>query len=416
MSGRFISLLSIGLAAAGSTWAAWTCEGRSPAPQQKIQPSAAVSTVRPDLSKLSLQHRQIYLSAQRGADWLVRANRPDGRFVHGYVPALRMVMEGHDFLHQAGAAFALARSARYFKDEKAAAIATQAVLTLLLETTQDPKEPAVRYTSLPGALLNRVSASAMIVLAIHELPAPGKDLLDQADQLCEYIRRQQRPDGSFKLLEQDDAKEDEPLIVHYPGPALYALAQSAKHRPAAWKGDAVRKACAFYHSKWRQQRTLAMTYWHTAAYVEALSKAPDKLLADCVFEMNDWLTTLQHARKDPRRPLWFGGFKRAQSAPLSEPPSITTASAAASLCEACRIARQTTDLSRLNRYRQAADQAMSFLTTLQYTEANTQHFAEWYRPVLVGAFHASHQEGDIRLDYTNHAVSAMVQYLQHAAE
>ena len=53
---------------------------------------------------------------------------------------------------------------------------------------------------------------------------------------------------------------------------------------------------------------------------------------------------------------------------------------------------------------------MQFLTTLQYTDANTQHFADWYRPRLVGGFHASHQDGNLRIDYTQHAVSALVQY------
>ena len=377
---------------------------------QNIQPV----TAKLDLSKLPAHHRPIHLSAQRASDWLVRANRPDGRFVHGYIPALRMPAEGDDFMHQAGAAFALARSARYFRDEKAAAIATQALLTLLLETTQDSKDASIRHTALPTTLLNRVGASAMLALAIHELPAPGKDLLDHAEQLCNYLKAQQRPDGSFRLVEEADPKADEPSIAQIPGLALYALARSMEHRPASWKAEAVRKAAAFYQAKWRQHRGLSMTAWHTAAYAETSMKQPDKLLAECVFEMNDWLTTQQHEQKDPRRPLWVGGFK--QSGQRAEAPGIATALAAASLVQASRVARQTTDVQRLHRYRQSADGAVQFLTTLQYTEANTQHFAEWYRPVLVGAFHASHQDGDLRIDHTQHAMAAMLQYLQHTVD
>jgi len=43
----------------------------------------------PDLSKYTPLQKQIYLSEQRGADWLQRANKSDGRFVYGYLPALK---------------------------------------------------------------------------------------------------------------------------------------------------------------------------------------------------------------------------------------------------------------------------------------------------------------------------------------
>jgi hypothetical protein len=59
---------------------------------------------------------------------------------------------------------------------------------------------------------------------------------------------------------------------------------------------------------------------------------------------------------------------------------------------------------------------LQFLITLQYTEANTQHFADWYRPAMLGAFHASHQDGTLRIDYTQHAVCALIQYLSSVVE
>jgi hypothetical protein len=47
---------------------------------------------------------------------------------------------------------------------------------------------------------------------------------------------------------------------------------------------------------------------------------------------------------------------------------------------------------------------------LQYTQANTNHFADWYRPKVLGGFHASAVDGNLRLDYNQHVVCAMVQY------
>ena len=61
------------------------------------------------LRLFSLVERSAYLAGQRGLEWLVRANRPDGRFIYGYVPALRKPLEGDDYLQQVQAALAATR-------------------------------------------------------------------------------------------------------------------------------------------------------------------------------------------------------------------------------------------------------------------------------------------------------------------
>src|SRR5439155_19520550 len=102
--------------------------------------------------------------------------------------------------------------------------------------------------------------------------------------------------------------------------------------------------------------------------------------------------------------------------PVPLAPDIGSAAALISLVEACRLARAAGDVQHHQRYRQALEGGLQFLTTLQYSEANTQHFADWYRPALVGAFHASHQDGNLRLDYAQDALLALVQYLNHVAD
>jgi alkanesulfonate monooxygenase SsuD/methylene tetrahydromethanopterin reductase-like flavin-dependent oxidoreductase (luciferase family) len=38
------------------------------------------------------------------------------------------------------------------------------------------------------------------------------------------------------------------------------------------------------------------------------------------------------------------------------------------------------DVKRYQRYREALELCLQFLTSLQYTDVNTVHFADWYRP------------------------------------
>jgi len=367
-------------------------------------------------SKLTPLQQQMYWSAQRGADWLYRMNGRDGRFVPGYVTALRSMLEGDHYLRQAGAAFALARAARFTGEERFAVRATQALLLLLKDTATDPKDPQVCYTSLPAAMVNRLAAAGLLVSAINELPSPPKDLLDQSEQLCNFMRKQQQADGSLCYAETPNDKNpvDPDGINHFPGPALYGLMRSQQHRPAAWKIDVVRKALAYYQPWWRAHKNLDFVGWQTAAYSEAYLATKEQRFADFVFEMNDWLCGLQYDRLDRRHPLWYGGFQSCvDGKPAEAAPRITSAAYAESLAEACRLAREMGDASHFNRYKETLERSLQFLATLQYTNANTEHFADWYQRDLLGGFFASHQDGNLRIDYTQHAVSALVLYLTY---
>src|SRR5262249_19797344 len=83
----------------------------APASKALTQRGRAVSQFRPRARGLSRGGR-------RGSEWLSRLHQPPGRFVPGWLPALNQPAEGDHFLRQAGAALALARAARFFKDER----------------------------------------------------------------------------------------------------------------------------------------------------------------------------------------------------------------------------------------------------------------------------------------------------------
>ena len=374
-----------------------------------------------DLSRLKPLTRQLYLAAVRGSGWLDRMNEKKGRFVHGWLPALNTPLEGDHALRQAGAAFALARAARFLQEDGHAARAAQAVLALLEDTvlSQDKK---CRMPVLPSTIVNRVAATSLLILAMNELPNTDASLLMLSEQLCEFLRRQQQADGSFLLCEPiaggTAVKLDSERTAEYPGMALCALMRSYEKKPADWKLAAVRKAMPFYMKWWRDHKHCEFVLWHSAAYAEAFLASKDKAFAEAVLEMNDWVCSLQHERLDPTHPQWMGGFQNvADGKTVSSPPDVSSAVCAGALAEACRVTRQMGDLARHERYTAAVERGLQFLAALQYTESDTQHFAEWYRnDRLVGGFHASHTDGNLRLDYNQHAVSALVQYLRYVAQ
>jgi hypothetical protein len=399
----------------------------SPAPTPGTQtpaPSALSSLAKAparDFSKLGDLQKEMLNSCQRGADWLFRMNGVKGRFLYGYLPALKTEMEGDHYLRQIGAAFALARAARFLGEDRYAVRATQALLNLLDETVTDAADPHCRHTSLPSGAVNRLGAAGLLVLAINELPAPQADLLDKSEELCNWIRRQTREDGSLRCNDAADNDKgeanDADCVNEYPGVALYALLRSQKHRSASWKTDLARKALGHYRAWWNAHRSLAFVPWQTAAYAEAYLQTKEAPFAEFVFEMNDWLCGLQYDQIDPHRLVWFGGFRGwSDGRAVDSPPTIGSAAYGESLAEACRVARAAADLSHHQRYTEVLERCLQFVVRLQYTEGNSQHFADWYRARLVGAFHASSQDGNLRIDYAQHALSALVVYLEDASQ
>jgi hypothetical protein len=385
-----------------------------PAPPAPM-PAPAVPTPTRVVSKLNDTQKQALVTAQRGAMWLCRMNAPSGRFCYGYLPALNRPMEGDNYFYQVAAAATLARAARLTGNRDCEARAAQAILLLLEETIADPKDATVRYTSLPSIARNRLAAVGLLVGAIHELPTPQADLLERSDQLCNFIRRQARPNGSLCTSDLgDDGKplaESPEATNECPGVALYGLMLSQRQRPAAWKTDVVRKAVAYYHPWWKANKNTVFIPAQTATYTEAYLLTKEPAFAACVVEMNDWLCGLQY--EAPRVAWWFGGFKGWKDGHESEEaPSIACAVYGESLANACRVAYETADVNRHKRYTAALERTVLFVSSLQYTLANTRHFDAPYRELLSGGFYATQQDGNLRLDYTQQAVAALLQYVE----
>jgi len=365
----------------------------------------------PDLSQLPPLQRTLYLSARRGAEWLWQANRADGLFIPGQLPALNQTTEEDSFVRQAGAAGALALAARFTGIKRYEMRAKQAALALLAGTKTDPDDSGGRFPVAPATAAGRLAVAGLMVLCIHELPEPGGDLLDPADELCRFIQRQQQDDGALAM--QGEPEEEQLAAA---GQALLGLVQSAIARPSPAKLETACKALPRYRSRWLNCREPAAAAQLTSAFAAAYLRTKDKAFADAVIEMADWLCTLQIAF-NPKHREWQGGFGGCRNGrAVPQRPGIESAQIALALADACAAVRLAGDVERQARYREAVERGLEFVATLQYTPANTRHFAEWYGPQLYGAFFASPVDGNTRLDYAQYGVSAMLRYLDKVAE
>lgn len=399
---------------AGATTPAPTARPASPTPE------TALSRFDP-LTAFPLPTQQAVRSVILGSGWMLRMNQPQGRFLYGYLPSVRRPMDGDHDLKQAHAALALAQSAKFCGDDRQAAVAGQAILTLLAVTRPDPADPNCRVPVRSSLTCNRVGFAAVLALAIYELPGADEKLIAEAEKLCAFIHKQLRSDGSVHYT---DGPTDVPTQVdpggvnEYPGLALHAIAVGNRLRPAPWKPEAVRKGMGHYRAWFKAHPHPMLAATLTPAFAELFLQTNTPEIAATVFELNDWLVSLQYTATDPRNPQWAGGFKDwANGHPVDAMPGCECGPYLQSLACACRLTRQTADVTRFGRYRQAATDAMQFLGGLQYAEANTRHFENAFRAnMLIGGFHLSPVDGNLRIDATARAITGTLGYLGSGAE
>lgn len=351
-----------------------------------------------------------------GSDWMARMHQPQGRFMYGYVPALRQPVNADHDLKQARAALAMAQAAKFSGDEKQAAVASQTILALLATTKPTANDPNTRVPVQVSFVCNRVGFAAVLALAIYELPNPADKLTDEAERLCNFIRAQLRTDGSIHYTDgatDVPARVDPAGLNEYPGTALHALAVGNRVRPAEWKKDAVKRGVAHYAGVFRAKPhpMLAATVVPAAAELYAQTKLPEA--ATAALEMTDWLCALQIPTTDPRTPQWAGGFRTG-----TEPPA-TADTGAYVQCLACgyHLTRLTADLTREAKYKSALTEAVQFLCGVQFLDTNTRHFETTFRAnMLLGAFYLSPGDGNLRIDATACAVTGLLRYLASGAE
>jgi hypothetical protein len=367
-------------------------------------------------SSLPLLTQQLLPTYHRSAEFLVRMQQANGRFLSGWVTSLNRPLEGDHFLNQAMATFTLCKIARFMGDEKYTARARQSVLTLLSETATESDKPHIRRTIHAPMTCNRLAGSSYVLMCICELPDPTPDMIAKGEELAEFVRSQQKSDGSFQLEEQEATEE---AIAEFIGPAVYSLALSHRSKPSETKLEVLKKTLAFYRPIFQAKPSLKMVPWFSSAYALSFELSSQPQFAEAVLEMNDWLCKYQYDQADALHPDWRGGFQTIENGKLQRiTPSIATARYCQSLADACRVLRKLpkADLDRYNKYRTALQKGLMYLSSLQFTKENTLHLAPKYADALVGGFYSSSQDGTLRIQQSSWGTVALLHFLQSGAE
>lgn len=247
-----------------------------------------------------------------------------------------------------------------------------------LPTQKTPPPDTLFYPQI----LDRQLSAGFLLLAIHELANPKADLLDAGEQLANFLRSTLSDTTAIDketAVEELDGKGCESAV------AIAAILKSTQLRPAPGKLMSLKS----HHrpmERLEEPKETAPYPWRILALHEAFKTSSEKPYAELAFELTDKLATMQYDQIDPRKPAWYGGMKTLSAQGVELMPGVMSCVLAESFAVACLTAQLSADSARHDKYMQRLAQALQFSQTIQYTESNAIHFAEWFRPRVLGGF------------------------------
>lgn len=330
-----------------------------------------------------------------GAEYLLRAQRPDGAFAYEYAPATDEYATGDNLVRQVATAWVVASLARRDGSARRGDALARALAFIRARTRRlSPHCDALVVSDEPdGAELGSLAFALLTVVATAD---PG--LTATADRFGEAILSLQRPDGAFHTrfpATTEPAAED-----FFPGEAMLALMHLHATRPDPRYPEALHRALPYYRDLFRHRRSSAFVSWQIATYAHLFrfSGAPEH--AEFAFELADAILPLQYVGTDVPYPDYVGGYRSPRV------PGIASSTFNEGVLEAYELARRIGDRERAARYHRAAVLAALFALRLQFTPDNAYFVARPDR--ALGGFRASLADSSLRIDHTQHALNGLL--------
>jgi len=341
--------------------------------------------------------------ARRMSDWMLANLDEKGRMTYKYWPSQGKESTANNMIRQWMASVALARIGRYFEDKDATARA-------LLNIRYNLKKFCARKENLEFIYFGdeaNLGAAALAALAIREHPEAGN--LEQTERrLRNTVEHLWHEDGSFTsfLIPPGENRNQN----FYPGEALVYLAGRYAEEADPALLDRIKKSVAHYREWHLKNRNPAFVPWHVMAYETVWMQTREAGLRDWIFEMSDWLCGLQVA-DSTTWPDIAGRFYDPERQHFGRPHSSATGVYLEGMIAAWRVARDSGDTSRLERYRSSIVRGLRSLMQLEFSD-ETDMFYISERGKVAGGLRTTVYNNEIRVDNVQHGLMAILQIMR----
>lgn len=350
-----------------------------------------------DVNKASVETLAVSLE-----DWLARQVRPDGRMTYRYFPAKSKEDTGNNMIRQWMATIALNSTAHRRRDASMFDLAERNIRYNLSKFYRE--ENGLGLIEYRGQ--SKLGAIALATLAI--VTHPNRAAFATYEQaMLRTIDYLHQDTGEFHTFYKPKTRIGQNQNF-YPGetqllwahlyrenrdPKLLAKFMKSFEYYETWHLEG-------YDKKGKPNRNPAFVPWHTQAYYMVWELTKDEGLRDFVFEMNDWLLSMQQWESAPY-PDVKGRFYDPRRRKFGVPHASSTGVYLEGLIDAFEMARKLGDKEREEKYRLAIARGLRSVMQLQFQDEIDMFYVQ-RRDSVRGGVRTTVVRDEIRVDNVQH--------------
>jgi hypothetical protein len=342
--------------------------------------------------------------AQQAGRYLTQAVDERGRFDYIYDPVIDATENSYNFVRHGGTIYSMAELYAVWPDPALRSALERAIGFLLkirrVETTPDGRTVSFFveggfHVSLGGAALG------LLALSEHMLVTGDRTHLPVARQLAEWIISTQDEQGQFTIhtMSWPDRRVSDFRSLYYPGEALlallrlYAVTEDDHLLKAATRGIRYQITSVAH----QPDNDLEHDHWLLYACGDLTRHVRDPLVREYSARLTRVIAAAQHdGQYDP---LWAGGW-------YVPPRSTPAATRAEGLSAAHQVMLTFEDQPTADLARQVMQRSIAYQLRTYVGPERAMFFKNPAR--AHGAFTASLDRLDVRIDYNQHNISSLL--------
>ena len=361
----------------------------------------------------------------RSAEYLASSVDKDGKFKYriNMNPTIKVTLR-YNIVRHAGAIYAMStyyqlhpdlimksaieRAGRYLRDESIHPVSSKNNMLAVWSKPEVNKNGKPLQAKLGGTGLGLVA-----LLSIEKIH-PGFTPLPDLQALGRFIIYMQKEDGSFysKYIPSMGGRSDKWQSLYYPGEAALGLIMLYEKDPSDIWIKSAAKTLEYLASSRKNSTIIPADHWALLATEKIVSLQNNdelpvsrKLLINHAIQICNVI--LQDQIENPERLMYSGGFSK---------DGRTTPAATRLEGLQATLSFLPPDHKLRKRIETAVSRGLSFLLRAQVSEA--EFIGAFPRAVgridqdIPGANKFNRRVTEVRIDYVQHALSAMIQYVQ----
>jgi len=347
---------------------------------------------------------QMVEAAIQGGEYLTAAVYPDGRFVYAYLPKSDSESDNYNMVRHAGTLYAMAELYGHTQDPALLDAIQRAINYMLLTTVYCPGQTSGElFLCVVENDAVKLGGNALAVVALAEYTRNTGDdqYMDVIYGLAGWIEDALLEDGSFVEKVFVSTNEIDPIdSIYYPGEAILAMTRLHQVDGDGRWLDVAESAAQYLilvRDASKATEDLPHDHWLLYGMNDLYRERPEDLYMDHAMRITQAITDRQNV--DPIYDDWFGSFNQP-------PRSTPTATRSEGLCAAYQLARDYDRPDDAERIMTTIQNAIRFQLQTQFQPESVMYLADPQR--ALGGFHRSLTNFEIRNDYVQHNVSALL--------